>query len=66
MTDHGIMKKTCIDNNDNTLQKLLRFLNFLYRNFYSYDSSKSARFRGTTKTQKFWNLKEITRGNFRF
>ena len=36
MIDDGIMKGTYVETTDNTLKKLLRFQDFLYRSFRKY------------------------------
>ena len=57
MIDDGIMKSTYVETTDNMLKELLRFQDFLYKNFHKYerykdmksDSIQPARFYGTAK-----------------
>ena len=72
MIDDDIMKDTYIKTIDNTLKELLRFQDFLYRNFYSYehymqpDSNQPARLYGIAKTHIFETLEETTVANLKF
>ena len=74
MIDDGIMKSTYVETTDNTLKELLRFQDFLYRNFHNYecykdmkpDSNQSAHFYGTAKTHKFEFLEDITVADLKF
>ena len=59
---------------DNTLKHLKLFKSFLYRNFRKYEhyeemppkSNQPGQFYGTSKTQKFTNINEITIDNLKF
>ena len=74
MIDDGIMKSTYVETTDNTLKELLRFQDFLYRNFHNYecykdmkpDSNQSAHFYGTAKIHKFEFLEDITIADLKF
>ena len=66
----GVYAKT----EDNTLQDLKRFQDFLYRNFSKYEkyndmlpsSNQPAQLYGTTKVDKFDDINEITTDSLRF
>ena len=76
MIEQGISKGTYERTDDNTLQDLKRFQDFLYRNFYNYEnydkitryphSNQPAKLYGTAKTHKFKYVKEITKEQIKF
>ena len=43
MIDDRIIKGTYVETTDNTLKELLRFQDFLYRNFHNYECYKDFR-----------------------
>ena len=72
--DDSLIKGTCIENIDNTLNELSRFKDFLYRNFYKnedfkdqkLDSIQQARLFRTDKTHHFGNQTDSTVANLKF
>ena len=68
MTDKGIQEGVYVKTEDNTLQDVKQFQDFLYRNFSKYEkyndmlpsSNQPAQLYGTTKTHKFDDINEIT------
>ena len=69
MINDSCMKGTYVETTGNTLRGLLRFQDFLYRNFHNYecykdmqpDSNQPARLYGTAKTHKFETLEETNK-----
>ena len=63
-----VLQKAYIKTTDNTLNKLLQYQDFQYRNFYNNkrykcmksDSNHPARLYGTVKIHKLENLEETT------
>ena len=51
----GIVKAIFIEITDNTLNKLSRFQDFLYRNFYNYESYKDMKPDSTLISSFLWN-----------
>ena len=74
MIDDGIVEGTYVETTGNTLKKLSRFQDFLYRNFRNCerykdmkpDSNQPERLCGTAKTHKFEFLEDITVANLKF
>ena len=74
MINDSIIKGNYVETTDNMLKELLRFQDFLYRNFHNYesykdmkpDSNQPAHLYGTAKTHKFETLEDITIANLKF
>ena len=72
--EERISKGTYEKTDDTTLRDLKRFQDFLYRNFYNYEnyhkmyphSNQPAKLYGTAKTDKFKDIKEITKEKIKF
>ena len=60
-----IIKGTYIETTGNTLKELLRFQDFLYRNFYNYERHKDIK-PESNQSARLENLKEITVANLKF
>ena len=67
MINEGITDGVYVETQDETLQDLKRFQDFLYRNFRKYEKyddmfpfpNKPAQLYGTAKTHKFNEIKDI-------
>ena len=74
MITEGIEKGVYEISEDNTLQDLKRFQDFLYRNFKTYEhydkmypsSNSPAKLYGTAKTHKFQNIEDFSMENIKF